>query len=337
MSNRPFPVDPVLTAISLGYRNPSNSLIADIVLPRVPVMAEKFSWTRYPVAQAFTVPSTLVGRRGRVERVEFSGKQEDSRVLDYGLEFSVPQTDIDEAKAMRARGLGNHNPVDYSTMALTDLILLDREVRAAAQMQNPDSYAANKRLALSGSDRFSEGGSQVIAPLKAAFNGTLIYRPNTMTMSRAVWSVVSSHPEIVNAVKGNVTSKGIVTPEEFVRLFEGEGLKTLAIGEAFLNTARPGQSASLSRVWGNNIMLTHVNPMANPMTGGVTFGFTAEYGKRIAGQWETKDIGLEGGQVVRVGERVRELIVAKDAGYLIQNVIANTEAPTIVPYEPAAA
>lgn len=337
MAPRPFHTDPVLTAITVGYRNDSANLIADIVLPRVPVASAKFSWTRYPIAQAFTFPDTRVGRRGRLNRVEFSGKQETSETFDYGLEDGIPQSDIDEAAVMRGRGLGTFNPVDFSTMALTDLILLDREVRAATVIQDPANYAANKRLALSGSDRFSDPASDIIGALKAGFNSTLIYRPNTATMSRSVWSSISSHPQLVNACKGNVTSKGIITPDEFVQLFAGEGLKRLAIGESFVNTARPGQSASLSRVWGNTIALTHINPMATPVTGGVTFGFTAQYGTRVAGQREDPDIGLHGGQIIRVGESVREVVVAPDVGFLFQNVVAQMEAPTMVPFEPVAA
>lgn len=331
---RPFPTDPVLSAIALDYRNDSTSLIADIVLPRVPVPAPRFSWTRFPIAQVFTVPNTLVGRRGRTERVEFSGTRDESAVNDHAIEFSVPQTDIDEAAVMRARGLGSFNPIDFSTMALADLLMLDREVRAAALIQSPQNYAANKRLALSGTDQFDHAESDPIKVFKACFGGTLIYRPNTMTMSRPVWSVVSSHPKIVNAIRGNVTGSGIVTPDEFVQLFSGEGLKTLAIGESFMNTARPGQDALLSRVWGNSISLTHINKMANPTTGGVTFGFTGEYGSRSAMSWPDRDVGAEGGTVVRVSERLREMIVAPDVGFLIQNPITGMPGPTIVPYEP---
>ena len=54
----------------------------------------------------------------------------------------------------------------------------------------------------------------------------------------------------------------------------------------------------------------------------MTWGFTAQYGTRIGGKWEDKNVGLYGGVVVRVGERVVEQVVAKDVGYLLQNVIA---------------
>ena len=55
---------------------------------------------------------------------------------------------------------------------------------------------------------------------------------------------------------------------------------------------------------------------------GITFGRTAQFGTRIAGRIEDPDIGLTGGFRIRSGERIKELVVAKDVGYLVQNVIA---------------
>ena len=56
--------------------------------------------------------------------------------------------------------------------------------------------------------------------------------------------------------------------------------------------------------------------------GGITFGFTAQWGTRIAGAVPDNRIGLRGGQRVRVGESVKELIIAPDLGYFIQNAVA---------------
>lgn len=319
--NRPFPVNPVLTALTISYRNVALKFIADEVLPRVPVGASKFSWMFHPIEQGFSFPDTEVGRRGRVERVAFSGDQRTDEVRDYGLEDAILQTDIDDADAMRARGLGTFDPVNVATELLTDLILTDREVRVAKKVQDPASYAASRRRVLAGASQFSDyDQSKPIEVLKEGFNGTMIFRPNTMVMNREVWSVVSSHPHVVNACKGNVTGRGIVSPAEFVNLFSGEGLSKLLIGEAFVNTARRGQVPTIERVWGKSISLIYINPNARPETG-ATFGMTAQYGTRIAGRWEDKNVGIEGGTVVRVGERVREVITAPDVGYLIQNVI----------------
>ena len=34
------------------------------------------------------------------------------------------------------------------------------------------------------------------------------------------------------------------------------------------------------------------------------------------------DVGLQGGVRIRTGERVKELVIAKDVGYFIQNAVA---------------
>ena len=317
---RPFPVDPVLSGIAIAYRNPAQSLIADEVMPRIPVGGERFSWVEYPLAEGFTFPDTRVGRRGRVNRVEFTGIERTSAVVDFGLEDSIPISDINEAANMRARNLGNFDPEMTSAEGLTGLIVLDREVRVATVAQDPNNYAATRRLVLAGTDQFSDyANSDPISVIKAGLEGTLIYRPNTMVMGQAVWSKLSSHPVLVNAIRGNLTNKGIITREEFARLFE---VQKVLVGESFVNTARRGQAATLNRVWGKSIELLYVDPTARPEQGTITWGFTAQYGTRIAGSWEDRNVGLEGGKVVRTGERVKEEVVAKDAGYLIQNAVA---------------
>lgn len=325
MASRPFPVDAVRTSIAIGYQNDRLSFIADDILPRVPVGGEMFSWLYLPAGQAFTVPQTHVGRRGRVERVEFEGKKQTSETEDYGLEDSIPQTDIDAAAAMRANGLGTYDPLDVATEMLTNLVLIDREVRVASLIQDPANYAPGNHLALAGSSQFSDKSSSVIDTLKAGFNSTLVFRPNTCTMSRSVWGVINSHPEIVNAVKGNVSSKGIITPDEFVALFSGDGLKKLCIGEAFVNTARKGQTPVLDRVWGNSISLTYIDPSARPEFS-ATFGMTAQFGSRLAYNFPDPHVGLKGGTIMRVGEQVKEIITAPEAGYLLTNVIASMPA-----------
>ena len=196
-------------------------------------------------------------------------------------------------------------------------------MRVASIVQNPLNYAVSRRLALSGTDQFSDYvNSDPIPVLKSCFSATLIYRPNTMVMGRDCWTGISSHPKLVNAIRGNVTGSGIITPDEFVHLFSGEGLKSLLIGESFVNTARRGQPATLNRVWGKSIQMYYLDSNIRPEMGGVTWGFTASYGTRGSGNWPDKDVGAEGGNVVRVWEKTDEKVVAPDVGFIIQNAVA---------------
>jgi len=94
MTNRPFPIDPTLTAIAIGYRNPAHVLIAKRALPPLPVLSETFKWNEYPLAEGFTVPDTKVGRKSRPNQVEFNVSEKDASVEDYGLDDPIPYSDI---------------------------------------------------------------------------------------------------------------------------------------------------------------------------------------------------------------------------------------------------
>jgi hypothetical protein len=323
MVDRPFVVDPVLTAIAIGYSNPASFYIADQAMPRTPVSAENFKWTEYPIEESFNVPDGRVGRLGRVRQLEFGGIERASAVEDFGFDAPVPNSDIGAAARARDAGLGNFDPEGLAVMRITDTLLNIREVRVANIVHNPANYAIGRKRQLSGTSQFSDyANSDPVGVIKAGMDATLVKRPNTMILGRAAWSKLSSHPKIVNAVKGNVTSAGVVTLDQVRELFAGEGLTRVLVGDAWYNTARPGQAVSLARAWGNHLALLHIDPMANAEQGGITWGLTAQYGTRISGRIVDEDVGLQGGVRVRTGERVKELVVAQDVGYLIQDVVA---------------
>lgn len=323
MSKRPFPVNPVLTAIAVGYKNPVETYIADDVLPRQAVGGEVFSWTEYPIAEAFNTPDGRVGRLGRVPQLEFSGSERESAVEDFGFDVPIPYSDIEAAANARAKGLSAIDPEAHAVEMITNTLLNIRELRVARLIHNLNTYAADKRVTLSGTSQFSDyENSDPITAIKAGMESTLVHRPNTMALGRPVWSKLSSHPKLVNAVKGGTQTSGLISVEQFLELFAGEGLKKVVIGDAWANTARPGQQPQLARTWGKHIALIHQNPAASIERGGITFGMTAEYGGRIGGSIEDKDVGLQGGRRVRTGERVKELIIARDVGYFIQNAVA---------------
>ncbi|UVH84375.1 hypothetical protein NW342_22030 [Pseudomonas aeruginosa] len=90
MSNAPFPIDPELTAIAIAYRN--GRMIADEVLPRVPVGKQEFKYWKYDLAQGFTVPETLVGRKSKPNEVEFSATDESATTpaeLVLGTDYRI--------------------------------------------------------------------------------------------------------------------------------------------------------------------------------------------------------------------------------------------------------
>lgn len=318
MSGAPFPINPAQVAVSVKFRNPSVSLIADEVLPRVPVATKEFVFKKYDLAQGLTVPNTHVGRRGQPSEVSFTASDQTGLAEDYGLDDPIPQDDIDQAKASAANGGLMFDPVMDSTEYLTDLLLLDREVRAAGIVFNPATYGANNKIQLSGTDQFDDPDSDALSILQDGLNATLIFRPNTLVIGGSAWPSLRSNRSLLAAFQPNVSNpKGLLTKQQLAELLE---IDQVLVGSGFVNTARKGQTVAPSRVWGGHVALLHINKQANAQRG-ITFGFTAQYGSRIAGARPDPNIGLRGGQRNRVGETVKEQIIAPELGYFIQDAV----------------
>ncbi len=323
--NRPFEVNPILTAVAVGYRNPDYTLIASQVLPYTAVPEEHFKYVVFPLSESFNVPDDLqVGRMAQPTRVEFSAKQKTAEVDDWGVDTVIPRSDIEAAERQRGAIGGNYDPRARAVEGLTDIVDLGHEVRTARMVFDPESYAPTRRITLTGTSQLSDyENSDPLAVFDAAMEGTLVFKPNTAVFGDEAWRRVRAHPHLVNAVRGNLTNKGRITPAEFAALF---GLRSVLVGEGWLNTARKGQEPRLERVWGRHCAFLHLATTPT-IAKTVTFGYTARLGTRMAGTYEDASIGLQGATIVRVGERAKELIIAPDVGYFIQNIVADGAAP----------
>lgn len=304
----PFPVDPVLTGISLAYRN--RMMIADRVLPRLtPLNKQLYQYYLWAQSQAYNVPDTSVGRKGRVKEVEFTATRLEGSTKDSALDDAIPIDDINNAA-------GSVDPVGNAAMSLTDLILLAREKRAADLVFAAATYPTGHKVQLSGATQWTDASSTPIADINTGLD-TPLMRPNTMTLGRIAWTALRSHPDIMKAVNRTAGDQGNARVQDVAELFE---LQQVIVGESFIGTAAKGQAFAKSRVWGPHCSLTYLDPLVtNTLDNRISFGWTAQYLERLAGQEEDSKIGMRGGVRVRVGESVEERIVANDLGYFIED------------------
>jgi len=316
---RPFVVSASLTAIAIAFVNPAYSFIADAVLPRAPVGSERFKYTVYDIAQGYTVPDTRVGRKGRVNEVEFTGEERDGSTEDHALDAPIPYSDINEARRLREQNLSNYDPEAIAAQFLANLMILRREIRVAAIVQDPANYAAANRINIAtATDRFDDASSDPYAVLDEALDGVIGPRPNLIAMGQPTWAKLKKHPRLIKAIKGGLTDEGAITRQQLADLLE---VKQVLVGESRLNIAMPGQPANLARTWGKSIQALFVDPSATTQMG-MTWGLTAVVGAKIGGTIEEPKIGMEGGRSVRIGEKIRELVVAKECGFIIQNAVS---------------
>jgi len=309
---RPFVINPILTAIALGYVNAE--LIADIVAPRVGVGGEQFKYTVHGM-EHFDSQSDLVGRSGRTNEVEFQATQADGSVRDHGLETPIPYSDIEAALASG----GRFDPVANATLKLTKKIALNREIRVAGMVFAAATYPTGNKVQLTGNDQWNSGDAAAdpVEDIFAAIDSMLI-KPNMMVLGSTVANVLRRSSAISTALGGSAGAGAVVDLPSIASLF---GLQRVVVGQASYNTAKPGQTRALGQIWGKHAALLRVDGTPTDMDE-ITFMATAQYGDKESGDWEDKNIGLRGGKRVRVGESVRELVLASDVGYLIEDAIA---------------
>lgn len=308
MAKSNYPVNPVLTAIALAYRN--RRMIADDVLPRVDVDKQAFKYQEYALGEAFTVPNTRVGRSSAPNQVEFGATEKTSSTEDFALDAPVPFADIaNESKEQRIKG--------RATEQTTNLILLDREVRTAKLVFNPASYATDKVKSLTGEAQWSHEKSDPIEHILAGLDAPVM-RPNVMVLGQRAATALRRNKAIVKAYHGSLGDSGLV-PLEFLReLFE---LEEILVGQALVNTTNQKNKVTLAQAWGNHCSLIYRDKLADNNQG-ATFGFTGEWGSRQTWEIADEDMGMRGGVRIRVGESVKELVVAKELGYFLKDVAA---------------
>lgn len=314
----PFTVQPKLTQIAMAIK--PQGMIADIVCPRIPVPGEKFIYTKMSTDEAFAIQDTRVGRTGAPNQVEFGGTDVTDSTEDYGLDDPVPNKDVKNSEGT------NYDPLAAAAERTAILVALAREKRVADLYFTLGNYLAAQRSTLSGTSQWSDyTNSDPVTAILTAFDGMLV-RPNIGILGRAVWTKLRMHPKVVAAVLNNsnglggASAAGVIQRKAVADLLE---LDDIYVGESFYNSAKKGQTTSYARLWGKHAAFLRIDPNVRDTRAALpTFGFTAQWGDRVGGTIQDPNIGLDGGQKVRVGEHVKELICFQEVGTFFQNAVA---------------
>ncbi len=321
MPQAPFQTQPRLTQIAMAVK--PEGMIADMVCPRVQVAAENFVYSKLTHSELFLIQDTKIGRTSYPNTVELGATDVPDSTVDHGLDYFVPQKDIDTASSQ----LANFDPIAVATESVAMMVELAREKRTADLYFTLANYASTLRTTLSGTSQWSDfTNSDPYTAIVSALD-TMLVRPNIGVFGRATWTKLRSHPKVTAAVFANSgagvgqLSAGVLSRQAIADLLE---LDAVYVGESFYNAAKLGQTASYSRLWGKHAAFLRIDRNVRGTQGFSmpTFAMTAQYGTRIAGTIEDRMRGLSGGQTVRVGERVKEIMTFQEGGYFFENAVA---------------
>lgn len=313
MPETPYVLRPDLTGIVNAFKNEEETFIADEIYPRVPVNDTTYEWDNFDDATFFNLYDDQVGPTSRPNEIFWNATKFTGAVVDHYLQTPIPYADLetDSGKLFQLEKTGS--------MFVTNAILLNREKRAADATFTAANYPADQRVTLSGTSQWSHVDSDPIPVIKAALRKPW-QRPSHMVFGAEAWDGFSSNRKIVEAVLGTGAAQGNVTEQQVADLFR---VSKVLIGEAKANSAALGQAITQGFLWGKHVALLYINPLARNTVGNPpTWGITPQLGNRYAGTIQDGQMGGQGGEWVRVGERVNEHIVSNRCGYLFTNAVA---------------
>ena len=153
------------------------------------------------------------------------------------------------------------------------------------------------------------------------------FRPNTLTIGRAVWDKLVDHPDLIDRVKysGGVSNAvpAQVTRAAVAQILE---LDNIFVSGAVSNTAEKGATAAYSYLMGKSALLAYVPPAPSLMTpaAGFTFNWTGYAGSEGSGirvkkyrQPEEEEVDQIEGQMA-----YDQKLIGADLGYFFTSIIA---------------
>lgn len=307
-NGQPFVIVPQLTRIAMAVQN--RDFIADTVCPRVQVPGELFQYTKVTTKDRFQHPDDLINRTGHLNELEFAQSDETDRTIDRGLAAPVPQVDVD-----RAASANMADPRGAAVEGITQIMLLNRELRAADLLFNAANYTLKKTLdGNAGGYRWDDAtNGDPIGYMEAAM-ADMVVRPNQAVMGYNVMLAVRKHPKTISRLYGASSTRGTALLADIASEL---GLDAIRVGSAWKDAGKKGQALSLGRVWGNYCALLRTSTsLASTQTVEPVFAFTAQYEGRTAGTWFDPGRGKKGVEMLKVTESVTELISWTEAGYL---------------------
>lgn len=286
---RDLHVDQLLTNISIGYGN--QSYIADQIFPIVPVDNQSGKYVVYDQSHWFRNEARLRAPGTKSQR----GGWTYSSDTYYADRFSYGHEIYDEE---RANADAAFNLDREATEFVTDKILMQREVSAAAKFFTTGVWGADKVGGTNFTAWSDYANSNPITDLAGWMDSVeagIGREPNTLVLGKQVWVQLKWHPDLVDNIK--YTQQAQLSVELVASMFE---VDRILIGRAIYTASPEGtaeSSVTYSRIWGKAALLLYVpqNPSMRTPASGYTFVWrrwpnALQYVKRIRDEERETDI-----------------------------------------------
>lgn len=304
-------VDKVLSKLALGYHGPN--LIGHKLFPSVTVELSAGPIVKFG-KEAFTIVNSERAPGSYTKSVTVGFSSENYSLANHALDAVVPR------EWLRDKHLLPH--INFRRQSVATVLQIEKnnlEFEQASIAQNPNSYSADNKTTLSGSDKWtdydnSDPQSDVEAAKEAIRKKTGMY-PNIMVIPADVHVTLKFHPKLLGQIELPRGQSKTLNVQHYQEIF---GVEEVVIGQAAL-VGR--DSDKFEDVWTSSCVLAYV-PKQVTSNAEVSYGYTYEY--KPPGEpahpnveefyWHKDTKSWKAG----VEYERQAIMTGMDAGYLIQ-------------------
>lgn len=317
----PYPMDvnahidvPLSNLAVMAFDTGNDMFVGDRLLPEIPVGKQSDSYYVINPDEFFRVPNTRRAPRTEARRVQFTTSTGTYFAHNYALAGENALEDLANAD----------NPIrlrENSVNLVVNDLRLDQEVRIAGLVTSISNVGSGVQL--TGTAKWSDNGSDPVADVTtghAFIRSNTGFVANTAVIDWDTLQIVRRHPLLLDMYK---YTQGGELPD--ARIAEAFKVDRLLVGRAIRNVGKEGQTASMSNVWGNNVVLAYVGQATGMQS--QTFGLRFRWQNPAHPAAFAVETRLETGagtkkvEIVETGYFQDEVVVARNLAYVVQNTL----------------
>lgn len=246
-------VDQHLTNVALDYQ--PTGFIADQIFPVVDVPNETGTYVIFDQANSFRQKDTGMSRGTEANIIDYAVSSAGFFCKKYGLKDGVAIED-----QVNADDVYRLNREEGMTRRIMSNLMLDWDIRVANQVTNTSNVGTSSAVTSAWTDYTNSDPLGNIWSLMDNIHDATAYRPNVVVFGELAFRNFVRNFNVINKVNQTGIGGGALpaTQDQVARLLQ---VDKVLVGRGYKNTAKQGQSQSLSQIWGDKV-LTFYAPMA---------------------------------------------------------------------------
>lgn len=255
VTGRDLHVNIPLSNVAMGYR--PVGMIADMVAPIVPVVKQSDAYLVWSQADALRIETDRRAPGTEANKIFRTVSSDTYYAQNYALKMALTLEDRENMDPAYIGELRNGR-----TTYITSKLILGWEKRLTDKVTSGSNVGSYATVASDWMELRS-GYSDPLANIWTAMynvEGSTGYKPNRIVMGDTAWRYFRKHADVIDILYGN-SGQGkprYATQEQMKSIFE---LDQFLVGGTYYNSAQEGQTASLSQLWGDYVLVYHA-PMA---------------------------------------------------------------------------